>query len=187
MNVYKEIEEGFTAYDNWRYLKSIPGVYDHLYNYHGSYDSVLESARRVVSLLGNYFLINFPNITIIEYLNNNNSILGEVINEEQLYPASCKKCYGAGKFDWISNIVGQTPSKSKYEFIRNKRVVLLYRKDNGIFLDNFMFAPTEINDSERICEDCLGTGICFEDINIDGYPILKNNLIPYDIRYFKYK
>ena len=172
MNMYTHIEKGFTDYDNWRYME----------NDRTDYTGGQIDERRLLVLLGNYYLVSFPYITILKYINLAEERKGVVMAAEGRYPEYCKRCYGAGKFDWVSNITGPNHLQSRYEFIRDKSVVLLYHKPNGEISKNHVWAPTEVCEGEHICDYCLGTGIdlgaryCFQSE-------LKKSLVLYDIRY----
>lgn len=184
MNVHKKIKDGFREYDNWRYLENVKGVYTDtlggMINRHKLLD------RRLMALLGTYYAVTFPNLDIMEFLNTNfpkgRLMMEDGINE----PSYCKRCCGAGKFDWVSDITGPSHLHSRYEFIRDKRVVLLYLKSNGDLSTNKIWAPTEVHTGERICDGCLGTGINLEWQGFMSYRDmnLRKSLTLYDIRHF---
>jgi len=188
MNPYEAVKDGFTEYDNWRYLKneqvkSMEELYDiTTIDYEASMLKI--EYKNLTALLGNYYMVLFPNMNIIEYINFDTDDRRGIISSTQdnPYPEYCRKCFGAGKFDWVSNITGSNRFNSRFEFKRDESVVLLYHKDNGEISKNHIWAPTEVYEGERICDDCLGTGINFES----GYPFLldmKKSLVLYDIRH----
>ena len=190
MNEYALIEKGFKDYNNWRYLKYVKPSYANTHVYNIKNQCVVDSQLNdnyLMILLGNYYLIELP-MTIVEYLNKDFPKIEPMLVNHNL-PSYCYKCCGAGKFDWVSDITGPSYFHSRYEFVRDKCVVLLYRKSNGKFSKSNMWAPTEVNVGERICDSCLGTGI---NLDIDNlYPekqqpqhTLKSRLVEYDIRHF---
>jgi hypothetical protein len=184
MNPYKAIEKGFTEYDNWRYLrnekvKSMKELDDI------TKPTMLKiEYTNLTALLGNYYTISFPNMNIIKYINSNLNRKGIALSTQDSYhPEYCRKCLGAGKFDWISSITGPNHFNSRYEFKRDKREVLLYHKPNGKISKNHIWAFTEVYDGERICDECLGTGINLQ-ISRYQFPLeLRKSLVSYDIRY----
>ena len=184
MNVYREIEKGFNEYDNWRYLKSVEAISTSVYN--ELINSQILIGKKLTVLLGNYCLLSFPQLTIMEYLNTDfPKAEVAIVSQEAHHPPCCRSCCGAGKFDWVSSITGPSPPKSRFEFVRDKRIVLIHRKNNGEFSNGHMWAPTEVNEGERICDDCLGTGICLSECDyIDYDSPSKDSLVPCDIRYF---
>lgn len=125
MNTYSRIAKGFTEYDNWRYMKN--EILRPLIHYT---DTRTVVRRRLLVLLGNYYLVSLPNMTILKYINSNED-KGPMTVSHGRHPEYCEECYGAGKFDWISNVTGPNHIHSRYEFIRDKNYVLLYHKPNG--------------------------------------------------------
>lgn len=183
MNVHKQVEKGFTEYDNWRYLKNERRTPPMSYT-GGQIDLYKDGEKRLVALLGNYYNVSFPNMTILKYINLDNEWRKGIVvlAAAGRYPEYCKRCYGAGKFDWISNATGPNHFESRYEFVRDKSVVLLYHKPNGEISKNHVWAPTEVYEGERECDYCLGTGIDF-DVSYQFESPLKKSLILYDIRH----
>lgn len=188
MNEYEKIEKGFKDYDNWRYLRYVKPLHANAYVYlENKYvaNTELDDSYLMV-LLGNYYLIEIP-MTIVEYLSKDFPKNEPMLVNHNL-PSYCHECCGAGKFDWVSDITGPSYFHSRYEFVRDKRMVLLYRKSNGEFSKTNMWAPTKINAGERICDSCLGTGINLDVDNL--YPeaqqprTLRSRLIECDIRHF---
>ncbi len=181
MNIHKCVEKGFVEYDNWRYLKNERLISPRDYT-GGQIDMYKMTGKRILVLLGSYYLVSFSNMHILEYINSDSELRGISLIEKGRLPEYCKRCCGAGKFDWISNITGPNYFHSRYEFIRDKRVVLLYHKPNGKLSKNHVWAPTEVYEGELICDACLGTGIDFDN----SYRVqseLKKGLVLYDIRY----
>jgi len=190
MNTYKKVEKGFKEYDNWRYLSIKPELRTKEFRESGLKGHVLTDEKLVV-LLGNYFYVGIPKMTISKFLNTDFSD-ELMITPEGPYPSYCKSCCGAGKFDWVTDITKPNPFTSRFEFIRDKSIVLLHRKKNGQFLNDALWAPTEVNEGERICDDCLGTGITLAKHTMgnmdrygdcDAHPS-RYSLVPCDIRYF---
>lgn len=185
MNTYKLIEQGFKEYENWRYLKNVRAVFTTITENRAVRHE--RTKRKMYALLGNYYAVTFPELTILEFLSTSFPKVKVMVGKDFPHPTFCKGCYGAGKFDWISNITGPSYVSSKFEFIRDKRVVLLYRKPNGDLETNHIWAPTEVGLDERICDSCLGTGINLKyNDYLSDYSIkdLRYNLIACDIRYF---
>jgi len=189
MNKYETFEKGFTEYDNWRYLKneqvkSMKELYDVTIHHEPAMLKI--EYKNLTALLGSYYMISFPNMSIIKYINPNADRRGVVVTtQNNPYPEYCRKCLGAGKFDWVSNITGPSHFNSRFEFKRDESVVLLYHKPNGKISENHIWAPTEVYEGERMCDECLGTGINFE-VNNSNYQFpleLKKSLVLYDIRY----
>jgi len=186
MDDYWKISKGFKDYDNWRYLKYVKPLYMNISVDEQVNHQIID--KYLMVLLGNYYLIKFPTMSIIEYLNVDFPRGVGLIDNRNIPPTYCQKCCGAGKFDWVSDITGPCHIYSKYEFVKDKHVVLLYRKSNGEFSKSNIWAPTEVDIGERICDDCLGTGI--DLINTNPYfheqPLkdLRSRLVLCDIRHF---
>jgi hypothetical protein len=188
MNIYKRVEKGFTEYENWRYLRNEKYVsaneFVDITKF--QYPSNIEELRckNLTALLGNYYMVSFPNMNILNYINPNTDRRGIVLStQDNPYPQYCPRCCGAGKFDWISSVTGPNHFDSRFEFTRDERVVLLYYKSNGKLSKNHIWASTEIYEGERICDSCLGTGINFEVSYYQFPPDLKKRLVLYDIRH----
>ena len=184
MNIHKKIEDEFREYDNWRYLKNIKDLYTNTFG--GMIDRHKLLNKRLTVLLGTYYTITFPDLDIIEFLSTDFPKGRLIVSESIIELSYCKKCCGAGKFDWVSDVTGPSHSHSRYEFIRDKRVVLLYHKPNGDLETNKIWAPTEVHTGERICDDCLGTGVNLEwqGFTTCGDMTLRKSLVPCDIRHF---
>ena len=69
---------------------------------------------------------------------------------------TCRKCKGAGKLDWTQVTSESVPDNSYDRYERDTNCFLYY---SGDF--NWLFTRTIINDDERICTECLGTGVNF--------------------------
>jgi len=185
MNVYEEVQKGLTEYDNWRYLKNVKATYTNSFEGLASRHKLNDNSLFV--LLGNYYTGRFPKLNIIEFLNMNPSpssgmILGKSTGDEYIFPY-CTSCCGAGKFDWVSRATCGSPFFSRYEFKRDKSVVLLYHEPDGGFSEDIMWAPTEIQSGEYICDDCLGTGVDLSG-RYNECDASKKNLVLVDIRHF---
>lgn len=82
------------------------------------------------------------------------------------YLSQCKSCNGAGKFDWIGRITGP-PSfeKIRHIYVRDKSKILKFHNTHS--LKDHIFAPTKVFKGERICKDCMGSGMNIAKENIE--------------------
>lgn len=170
-----EYMKDYYKFTNWRHVassnrpRSIGGLRSHF----------TASKKGLWILMGNYRNTCFIyGLTIREFLRISKS--GDYRSFIDCYwdtptIANCATCNGAGKLDWISRIVGPPPfDKIRHKYVRDKSKIITYQQHNK-FLEDQMFAPTKIFRSERICEDCMGTGMYILKDNIHKLMIYNIN------------
>ena len=172
MNNYEHIKD-YYKYTNWRYVGTTRSTFNHYKDY-GTFGF---TKKGIWVVLDNYrhscFIYGMDVREFLQISENGNYHSFIDHYWDTCHVAYCKSCNGAGKIDWISNITGPQPfEKIRHKYVRDKSKILKFQNDD--FLRGYIFAPTKLFKSERICKNCMGSGIHIDPKNID-------NLLSYDI------
>lgn len=174
MTTKYEYMKDYYKFVNWRFVSANKWVSSHGSSFRSTYTT---HRRGLWVMMDNYHNSCFIyGLTVKEFLRVSES--GDYTPFLDHYwdrcrVVNCGTCNGAGKLDWISRITGP-PSfdKMRNNYVRDRSKIITSENN---FLTDYIFAPTKIFKSERICKDCMGTGVYMNNSDINNLTIYNIN------------